>query len=65
MINTQLKRAGVSRIERDNYKKSLKLTDQQKNILIGGLLGDGSLFTRATQDKFPLFLYQFKQKEAI
>jgi hypothetical protein len=64
MTNPKLKRAGINRIERDNYKKTLKLTYQQKNVLIGGLLGDGSLFTRAKQDKFPLFLYQFKQKEA-
>lgn len=58
MINPILK------LRRDSYKSTLTLTQQQKNVIVGGLLGDGCLTTRSLKNKYPLFVYQFKQKES-
>jgi hypothetical protein len=63
MINPIMKLKGSSSI-REEYKKTLKLTKGQKNILIGTLLGDGCLTTRSKKGKYPTFNYQFKQKES-
>lgn len=46
---------------KNEYKKSLKLSSLQRNILVGTLLGDAHLEPRG---KNPVYRYYFNQKES-
>ena len=52
----------INNVSLKQYKTSLKLNQQQKNIIIGTLLGDSSLLK--SQAKDPLFTLKFEQKIA-
>lgn len=44
---------------KNEYKKTLKLSDAQRGILVGTLLGDGHLESRSIN---PMYRYYFSQK---
>lgn len=54
-----LKIKGPNKLK-DEYKKTLKLSQQQRNIIVGTLLGDGYLDLHGTK---PSYRYYFSQKE--
>ncbi len=56
----------MHKIEIEKYKKNLKLTKRQREILIGTLLGDSHLETQNDEKTFRLKVeHSFKQKEYV